>query len=108
MISDSATAETTDIGPVEIIDGAITLAVAEERDEVTFLDQLVIVADGTQVVMDPAAESATRLANLDGTYLVIANGETRTFRFLLPAAFAGHERATVSVIAAGFYVPAPF
>ncbi len=104
----SATTETTNIGLVEIIGGAVTVAVAEERDEVTFLDQLVIIADATRVIMDPAADSAIRVANQDGTYLVIANGETWTFRFPLPAAFTGHERATVSVIAAGFYVPAPF
>jgi hypothetical protein len=97
--------ETSPIGRVEIVDGSITLMVAEEKDEITCIDQLYILAEGIEVRADPANPAAARVAEEDDDYLLIANGESHRFRFSLPDAFAGKARADVSVVVSGFYAP---
>jgi hypothetical protein len=97
--------ETSSIGRVEIVDGSITLMVAEEKDEITYIDELYILAEGIEVRSDPTNPTAARVADKDNDYLVIAKGESRTFRFSLPDPFAGEARADVSVVVSGFYEP---
>ena len=97
--------EMSSIGTVEVVDGSITLMVAEEKDEITYIDELYILVDGIDVRADRASPAAAQVAYKDDDYLVIAKGESRTFRFSLPNPFAGDARAAVSVVVSGFYEP---
>jgi hypothetical protein len=77
--------------------------VAEEKEEVTFIDELYIIVDGVQVRAEASSCSAAREKDQD--YAVINGGESCTFRFRLPDSFAGRRRGDVSVVVSGFYVP---
>jgi hypothetical protein len=97
--------EVSPIGPVEIVDGAVTLMIAEEREEVSFIDNLYIIVDGIKVRAEASSYVAAKVADKDQEYLVIAGGEFFEFRFTLPDSFAGRQRTTASVVTSGFYVP---
>jgi hypothetical protein len=97
--------EVSVIGPVEIVDGAITFRVAEEKDEIAFVDELYIIVDGIEVHAEATTDVAARVAERDQHYLVIASSESREFRFGLPDSFTGRQQAAVSVVVSGFYVP---
>jgi hypothetical protein len=97
--------ETTPIGPVEIVDGSIALIVVEEKNEITFIDELYVIVEGIEVHAEATSGVAARVAERDQDYLVIGSSESREFRFRLPASFTGRERAAVSVVVSGFYAP---
>ena len=97
--------EISPIGPVEIVDGSITLMVTEEKEEITFIDELTIIADGIKVRAGASSCATAKVNERDQDYLTLASGESCEFRFRLPDSFAGRQRATVSVIVSGFYVP---
>jgi hypothetical protein len=97
--------EVSPIGPVEIVDGAITLMVAEEKEEVSFLDALYIIVDGIEVHAETNSRGVARVAENDRDYLVISGGESFEFRFTLPGSSAGRQQTTISVVVSGFYVP---
>jgi hypothetical protein len=78
--------------------------VVEEKEEITFIDELYIIVDGTEVHVETSSFAA-QVAEKDQDYLVIASGESREFRFKLPDSFAGRQLATVSVVVSGFYLP---
>jgi hypothetical protein len=77
--------------------------VAEEKEEITFVDELYIVVDGAEVRAE--ASSCPAAGEKDQDYVVISGGESCTFRFRLPDSFAGRRRVNVSVVVSGFYVP---
>ena len=97
--------EVSPIGPVEIVDGTVILMVAEEKEEISFIDDLYVIVDGIEVRAEANSCAAAKVAENDQDYLVITRGESFEFRFILPGPFAGRQRATVSVVASGFYVP---
>jgi hypothetical protein len=96
--------EISPIGPVEVVDGFITLKIAEEKDEITFLDQVYIIVEGIEVRAQANPDIAARVAEKDQDYMSLTVGESREFRFRLPDSFAARQRVAVSVVAAGFYV----
>ncbi len=96
--------ETTPIGAVEVVDSMVTLKVAEEKNELTFIDELYVIIDGIEVRAE-ADSAAARIAEKDQDYLLLAGGESREFRFRVPASLAGMQRVAVSVVVSGFYVP---
>jgi hypothetical protein len=97
--------EVSHIGPVEIVDGSVTCAVAEERGEISFIDELYIIADGMKVRPEANPYVATKVAEKDQDYLIITGGESYEFRFKLPDSFASRKRVVVWVVVSGFYVP---
>jgi len=97
--------EISPVGPVEIVDGSITLMVAEEKNEITFIDQLYLLVEGIEVHAEASDDVAVSVAERDQDYLVIASSQSRAFRFRLPDSFSGRQRAAVSVVVTGFYVP---
>ena len=97
--------EISPIGLVEIVDGSIALSVVEEKNEITFIDELYVIVEGIEVRATGASRAATEAAERDEDYLVIAGGESREFRFKLPDSLAGRERAAVSIVVSGFYAP---
>jgi hypothetical protein len=97
--------ETTPIGLVEIVDGSITLIVAEEKNEITFINELYVIVEDIAVHAEATSGVGAMVATRDEDYLVIAGGESHEFRFRLPDSFIGRERAAVSVVVSGFYVP---
>jgi hypothetical protein len=99
--------EQTPIGPVEIVDGAITLQVAEEKDEISFIDELYVVVDGIELRAESDACPAAKVAAKDQDYLTITAGESCEFRFRLPDSLSAQERAPVSVVVSGYYAPLP-
>jgi hypothetical protein len=97
--------EITPIGLVEIVDGFLTLRVAEEKDEITFIDELYLIIEGSEVRSQASPGVAARVAAKDQAYVSLAGGESREFRFKLPESFAARQRVAVSVVVSGFYVP---
>jgi hypothetical protein len=97
--------EVSPIGPVEIIDGAVILMVAEEKEEISFIDDLYIIVDGIEVRAEANSWAAAKVAEKDQDYLVITGGESFEFRFTLPGSFADRPQTTASVVVSGFYVP---
>jgi hypothetical protein len=96
---DQARTEITPLGPVTARDGAIVIRIVEEKDEVTYLDALVLLIDGVPVFADQSVQVNTA----DGDYLILRRGESVELRFQVPASFATGD--SVSVIAAGYYLP---
>ncbi len=97
--------EISSIGLVDLVDGTVTLRVAEEKREITFIDELYIIVDGIEVRMEANAHSVARVTEKDEVYLVLTRGESIEFSFRLPASLIGRDRAMVSVVVTGFYVP---
>jgi hypothetical protein len=95
--------EVSHIGPVRIVDGTITVRVAEEREEIAYVDQLYLVVGGAKVAAESDPQVAAKVAERDQDYLIIASGESYEFRFRPPGAFG--DLADVQVVATGFYVP---
>jgi len=95
---DSAGTEITALEPVAAQDGAIVLRVAEEKDEVTLLDALILRVDGVAVFADMPELSAD-----DGQTVILRRGESIDLRFPVPAGYAAGD--AVSVVASGYYVP---
>jgi hypothetical protein len=97
--------EVSPIGPVEVIDGAVILMVAEEKEEISFIDELYIIVDGIGVRAEANSWAAAKVAEKDQDYLVITGGESFEFRFKLSGSLADEPRTTASVVISGFYVP---
>jgi len=91
----------TEITPLEglaVVDGAVVIRVAEEKDEVTYLDALILLVDGVPV---PAqGEAAAQVAAADGESLILRQGDVAEFRFPVPPTFSG----TASLAVTGYYV----
>ena len=96
--------EVSPIGLVEVVDGVITLRVAEEKHEITFIDEFYILVDGVKVQAEEDSRAVASVLVKDGDYLTLANGESQEFRFRLPETFAARRRVAVSVVVSGFYV----
>ncbi len=97
--------EVTPIGPVEIVDGSITLRVAEEKDELTFIDELYLIVEGLEVHAEANPDVAARVAAKDQDYVLLTGGASHEFRFSLPDSFAARQRVAVSIVVSGFYAP---
>ncbi len=93
--------ELTRLGRVPVVDGAVRLRLAEEKDEVTTLDAFTIVANGLHLAPD---EQPT-LASADDVTLELARDEQVDLAFTLPATLAARPSVQVSVIAVGYYLP---
>ncbi len=96
---DSAGTEITALGPVAAQDGAIVLRVAEEKDEVTFLDALYLEIDGLPVY----AEHAPEVSAVDGQIAILRRGDILDLRFPVPPGYT--EGDTVRLVASGYYLP---
>ncbi len=97
--------EVSQIGPVAIIDNTITLKVTEEKDEVSFIDELYIIADGIKLYAKADPYVAEKIARKDQDYLTISSGQSYEFAFNLPSSFAGRKQVDVVLVVSGFYVP---
>jgi hypothetical protein len=97
--------EVSHIGPVGVIDGSVILKVVEEKTEVSFIDALYIVVDGVKVHAEADPHVAAKVAEKDQDYLIIGSGESQTFQFRMPDAFAGRKQTTVAIVVSGYYVP---
>jgi len=101
---ESERTEVSHLGPVRAVDGAIILRIAEEREEIAFVDQLYLMIDGVQAFAEADPQAAAKVAERDRDYLVLTGGESYEFVFRVPALIAGIEFVDVSVVASGFYV----
>ncbi len=97
--------ETSNIGPVKIIDHTIIFRITEEKEEVSFIDEFYIILDGQKLHPEMDAHFVTRVAEQDQNYLTIKQGESFEFRFKIPRSFAGREQGNISVVVSGFYAP---
>ncbi|MCZ7545234.1 MAG: hypothetical protein M5R40_17680 [Anaerolineae bacterium] len=98
--------EISPLGPVSVVGDSIVLRVSEEREEISFIDELYVLVGGVRVRAEGAPDVAAKVAERDGDYLVIASGESVEFRFRVPEPFAGGEQVdAVSVVVSGFYTP---
>jgi hypothetical protein len=97
--------EISPMGTVPVVDGVVTLKIAEEKREITFIDQVYLMVGGLEVRADATPTVAAQVAARDQDYLVMTDGESYEFRFRLPPSVARLESADVSVVVTGFYVP---
>lgn len=95
--------EVTAIGSVSAVNGEIVIRIAEEKDEVTYLDALTLQIGDTVLAAESGAETTALLAGIDGQYLVLHEGESVELRFRAPEGFVDGANATV--IATGYYIP---
>jgi hypothetical protein len=105
-LDDSALARTeiTPIGPVVAVDGSIVIRVAEEKDEIAYIDMLALLVDGAAVAAAGADQgAASQVSAADGEYLVLRQGETVDLHFRVPAFFTDGD--PVSVVVTGYYQP---
>lgn len=93
--------ETSPLGPAGVFDGEIILLLAEEKAEITFLDNLYLLVDGQKI----GPEEAASLAKTDGDYVILAEGEELILHFPLPEHLAAREMVEVTVVATGYYLP---
>jgi phosphoglycolate phosphatase-like HAD superfamily hydrolase/antitoxin (DNA-binding transcriptional repressor) of toxin-antitoxin stability system len=93
--------EVTRLGRVPVVDGAVRLRLAEEKDEITTLDAFTIVANGVHL----APDGQPALAAADGATVDLAQGEHLDLTFTLPPALAARSWVQTSVTAVGFYLP---
>ncbi len=95
--------EITPLGPVIVVDGFIRVRVAEEKDEVAFIDALYLLIDGVAVRAEADQPVAAQVAAIDGDTLILHRGEAYDLRFRAPIAFADGD--PVSVVVRGYYLP---
>ncbi|MGE0790364.1 MAG: hypothetical protein AB7S26_32105 [Sandaracinaceae bacterium] len=82
-------------------DGVLTITVREEKDEVSYLDRLFVVADGARVEADACAGGdVDATCALDDRPLVLGRGDAHTFVF-----HVGPRPIDLVLVADGFYVP---
>jgi hypothetical protein len=91
--------EITPLGTLPVIDGVITLKIAEEKQEITTIDELYLVVDGQRIPAQAAPDIAARVVAQDGDVLILTAGTSYEFRFAVPHA----DQVSLSV--SGFYVP---
>ncbi len=97
--------EVSSIGQVEVVDGFVVLRIAEEKRELTFIDEFYILVDGVKVQVEGDSGAAVSVIAKDGDYLILAEGEFHEFRFRLPEMFTARRWGVVSVVVSGYYVP---
>jgi hypothetical protein len=95
--------EITPLGPVAVVDGAIVLRVAEEKDEVTVIDELYLLIGGEPVRAEGDPAIVGPIAAADGDALALHRGEAVDLRFPAPDSFASGD--PVSVVVTGYYLP---
>jgi hypothetical protein len=91
--------EITPLGSVPVIDGVITLRIAEEKQEITYIDELYLVVDGQRIPAQAAPDVAAKVTAADRDYLMLTAGTFYEFRFAVP------DADQVSLGVSGFYVP---
>lgn len=96
---DQEQTEITPIGPVTSIDGSIIIKIAEEKDEVSYIDSLSLLIDGVPI----PAQAEPVVAADDGHYLILHRDQSQEFRFPVPLFFNDGE--SVSIIVSGYYAP---
>lgn len=96
--------EISHIGPVKVIDGSVILRIAEEKNEISFIDKLHVVVDGMEIDPEASSDAADRVAARDEERLTIAAGQFYEFAFVLPEPLASQEQVEISVVVSGFYI----
>jgi hypothetical protein len=89
-VRDHERTEITPLGPVT--ESTVTIRIAEEKDEITYLDAFYLEVDGVAVVADNPL-----LAADDDDYLILHQGESVDLQFVVPP-------GAISVVAVGYYV----
>lgn len=93
--------ELTHLGRVPVVDGVVRLRLAEEKDEITTLDALTVVANGVPL----APDGQPALVSADGVTLELHRNEQLDLAYSLPPALARRGAVQLSVIAVGYYLP---
>lgn len=92
-VRDEARTEITDLYGFAVVDGEILLRIAEEEEEISYLDGFYLLVDGEPVYADNALLSA-----VDGESLILHQGESVDLRFAVDG-----TPETVQVVAHGYY-----
>lgn len=93
-------AERTDLGGVTAQEGAIRLQIREEKAEITYLDALYLEVNGR--IVKPAD---SLLAEADGNYLVLRQGEVYEAQFDVSAIAAEKQPLKAVLVSTGYYLP---
>lgn len=96
--ADNARQEVTQLGRVPVVDGAVRLRLAEEKAEVTYLDAFAVWVDGMRLT-----PSLPELAQADGVFTEMQQGEMLDLNFVLPPLLQGRAAVTMTMLATGYY-----
>lgn len=94
------TAERTDLGRVTAQDGIIRLQIREEKAEITYLDALYLEVNGQTVKPVDAS-----LAETDGDYQVLRQGDVYEVRFDVSAIIPEKQVVQAVLVSTGYYLP---
>ena len=103
--ADAQRVEETRLGPVPVVDGTVRLRLAEEKPEISYIDQLAVMINGVRV--QPGGALGDRLFAVDGDMLTLREGQTVELVFPVPLRFDQAEFVHVTVVAQGYYVRTP-
>lgn len=97
--ADRARREVTELGRTPVVNGAVHLRLAEEKDEVTHLDQLTVLANGVALALPNLSE----LERADGLVVQLRRGQVLDLELPLPPALVGRSQVELTVIVHGYY-----
>jgi uncharacterized Zn ribbon protein len=85
--------------------GLVKLKVCEEKDELSYIDEIVLIIDGHTVYPVQDSEKAYAVSYIDHEYLVLKKGDTVEFFYEIPVKLSG---STVWMVrSTGYYIPEP-
>jgi hypothetical protein len=96
--------EISRLGPVPVINGSVILRIAEEKEEVAFIDELHVMVDGEVIHPTSGRAAAAKVALRDQDYLILEEGQFHDVVFELPEPLDRLEHVDVSVVVSGFYL----
>jgi hypothetical protein len=104
----SESLETTQVAglkDVYVENGLVKLKVCEEKDELSYIDEIVLIIDGHTVYPVQDSEKAYAVSYIDHEYLVLKKGDTVEFFYEIPVKLSG---STVWMVrSTGYYIPEP-
>lgn len=93
-------AERTDLGWVAVREGVVRLQIREEKAETTFLDALYLEVNGRIIKPEDSL-----LAEADGEYLVLRQGDVYEVRFDVLGIAAEQQPVKAALVSTGYYLP---
>ncbi|MEM7028751.1 MAG: leucine-rich repeat domain-containing protein [Chloroflexota bacterium] len=102
---DQARTEVTDLTALPVVDGRLTIRIDEEKEEISYLDELYILVADQRLRPQGDPEIVKQLAATDQKHLVLHKGDQHILYFEFPATMTSVTHIDVTIVASGYYVP---
>ena len=87
---------------VHIENNLIKLKVCEEKDEVSYIDEMVLIVNGQAIYPVQDSQEASDISSIDGKYLILKNNDSTEFTYKLPFDLSGPVDCEIK--ATGYYL----